>query len=245
FQYDLGPRQAIFIPDQTVAENQPFLFAVPAGAFGDPVYGAQLTYSAVLSNGNPLPAGWLSFNPATATFSGTPVPASNADYALIVRAANPLGTTVLSNVFSVKVTLDPARALQRLYAQWAAAHFPAATIANTGLEATVWGPLANPDGDPSANLLEMLYGTDPLVYGLPPVTVGKLAGPQVTATFPWAQGLPLDFIHVEWSTDLQSWSRANVGYVSFKDNNGQRWITATVYPESAEQKVLLRIAVGL
>jgi hypothetical protein len=43
---------------------------VPAGTFIDPD-GDTLTLSATLVDGSPLPA-WLTFNPATGTFSGTP-----------------------------------------------------------------------------------------------------------------------------------------------------------------------------
>ena len=164
---------------------------------------------------------------------------------MVVLAANPLGTMVSSNVFAVNVVLDPARALQRAYAEWASANFPAAILANPALEATVWGMLANPDGDSAANLHEMLYGTPPRTYGPPPVTIRKHAGPQISATFPWAQGLPLEFIHVEWSTTLQSWQRQGVGYTIETDINGNRWITATIYPDSTVPKALLRIAVGL
>jgi hypothetical protein len=58
------------IPDQLAFVATPFNFVVPANTFTDP-NGDTLTYSATLSGGGALPA-WLSFNPATQTFSGTP-----------------------------------------------------------------------------------------------------------------------------------------------------------------------------
>ncbi|HXT33782.1 MAG TPA: calcium-binding protein, partial [Vicinamibacterales bacterium] len=59
------------IADQSATENAGFSFAVPAGTFADPDAGDVLTLSARLASGEPLPA-WLSFDPATGTFSGTP-----------------------------------------------------------------------------------------------------------------------------------------------------------------------------
>ncbi|MCG8359233.1 MAG: putative Ig domain-containing protein, partial [Kiloniellales bacterium] len=55
--------------DKSATEDSPFSFAVPSDAFEDVDPGDSLTYTAKLSNGNPLPA-WLSFNGTT--FSGTP-----------------------------------------------------------------------------------------------------------------------------------------------------------------------------
>jgi hypothetical protein len=59
------------IPNQTDTVDHLFNFTVPDSTFIDDDGNNALTYSATLSNGNPLPS-WLSFNPATRTFSGTP-----------------------------------------------------------------------------------------------------------------------------------------------------------------------------
>jgi Ca2+-binding RTX toxin-like protein len=63
------------IADQSAAEDTAFSFTVPSGAFADDdaAHGDLLTYNAVLADGSPLPT-WLSFNPTTRTFSGTPGP---------------------------------------------------------------------------------------------------------------------------------------------------------------------------
>ncbi|MBI0544199.1 hypothetical protein F7158_23000, partial [Dickeya dianthicola] len=54
---------------QTAAQSGSFSFTVPSGTFTDPDSGDTLTLSATLADGSALP-GWLSFNPATRTFSG-------------------------------------------------------------------------------------------------------------------------------------------------------------------------------
>jgi hypothetical protein len=242
FQYDLGPRLAMPIADQLAVESQPFTFAIPAMTFGDANYDSNLTISATLPNGSPLPAGWLSFNSGTATFSGTPTPASNAVYQLVVRATNPMGSSVVSNTFKIDVKLDPARTLLRAYDQWKATKFTAAILGNPALETTVWGPLANPDGDGAANLLEMLYGTPPQTFGTSPVTFAK-SGSGISITFPRSPDMPFEFIHVEWSDGLGTWSRANVGYTS-QISQGVEFITATVYPDAPRKALFGRVAVG-
>lgn len=58
------------IPDQNIGDSALFTYLIPANAFID-ANGDVLTYSVTLANGSPLP-GWLTFNPATRTLSGTP-----------------------------------------------------------------------------------------------------------------------------------------------------------------------------
>ena len=59
------------IPDQAATKGMPFSLPLPAESFTDPEPGTLLTYAATSANGGPLPA-WLSFNPGSRTFSGTP-----------------------------------------------------------------------------------------------------------------------------------------------------------------------------
>ncbi|WP_080507775.1 tandem-95 repeat protein [Rhodopseudomonas palustris] len=71
-----APTLQTALADQTSAEDQPFGFTIPANTFADAdgrLDGTSnpLTYEAVLSDNSALPA-WLSFDPATGTFSGTP-----------------------------------------------------------------------------------------------------------------------------------------------------------------------------
>lgn len=68
-----APTAAAPLADQTAREDAPFNFTVPANTFDDQdmVHGDTLTYGATLAHGSILPS-WLSFNPTTRTFSGTP-----------------------------------------------------------------------------------------------------------------------------------------------------------------------------
>jgi len=59
------------IGDQSATEDAAFSFVVPADTFSDADVGDTLSYSATFSDGAALPE-WLSFDPATRTFSGTP-----------------------------------------------------------------------------------------------------------------------------------------------------------------------------
>ncbi len=246
FNFGLGPEFAVPFADQLATENQAFSLQVPGDAFGDPEFGQALTYSALLENGAPLPAGgWLSFHAATRTFSGTPVPGNNADYRLVVRATNQLGATVSSNAFSITVMLDPAGTLQRLYQNWAAGVFPAATLGNPALESAVWGMSANPDGDSARNLLEMIFGTLPESREPSPLVVEKNADATVSVIFPRNPAVPLDFIHVEWSDAMNSWQRSSVGYVVFTGQDGHEYVRATIYPDAPRRAIFIRLAGGL
>jgi len=60
------------IPDQKAVKNSLFNLQIPDSTFIDDNGNNTLTYSATLNSGSPLP-GWLSFEPATRTFSGTPL----------------------------------------------------------------------------------------------------------------------------------------------------------------------------
>ncbi|SUS05998.1 hypothetical protein DF3PB_230001 [uncultured Defluviicoccus sp.] len=66
-----APTLANAIADQWASDGNAFSFTVPANSFADADVGDTLTYTATLANGDPLPA-WLSFNPTTRAFTGTP-----------------------------------------------------------------------------------------------------------------------------------------------------------------------------
>lgn len=85
-----------------ILEEQPWSYQVPPGTFSD-VDGDALTYAATLVDGSTLPA-WLSFNPATRTFTGTPPQDYNGTVSLKVTASD--GTVSVADEFDL--TVSPA-----------------------------------------------------------------------------------------------------------------------------------------
>ncbi|WP_406628073.1 putative Ig domain-containing protein [Pectobacterium carotovorum] len=96
-----APVVAMPIPAQSVAQDGSLSFTVPAGTFTDPD-GDTLTLSATLADGTALPA-WLSFNPATGTFSGTPASGDIGNLTIKVTATDGSSASV-STTFSLTVT---------------------------------------------------------------------------------------------------------------------------------------------
>jgi large repetitive protein len=89
------------IPNQSATEDSAFTYSFPANTFGDGDLSVSFTYTAELADGNALP-GWLSFDSATRTFSGTP---ANGDVGIIsvkVIADDGAGATV-SDTFDIAI----------------------------------------------------------------------------------------------------------------------------------------------
>ncbi len=76
------------IAGQMALEGRSYGFAIPADAFTE----ANLIYSATMADGSPLP-GWLAFDAATGTFSGTPSNWNVGALNLTVVATNANGKT--------------------------------------------------------------------------------------------------------------------------------------------------------
>jgi len=89
------------IANATALEDQAFSFMIPASTFVDADVGDTLVYVAQLANGNPLPS-WLSFNPATGTFSGTPANGDVGNLSVLVTATDISGASA-SDVFELNV----------------------------------------------------------------------------------------------------------------------------------------------
>ncbi|MGX5735461.1 DUF4082 domain-containing protein [Bosea thiooxidans] len=66
-----APVLAAQTSNQTVSVGSAFSLTLPAGTFTDVDSGDSLTYAATTADGSALPA-WLTFNPTTRSFSGTP-----------------------------------------------------------------------------------------------------------------------------------------------------------------------------
>lgn len=117
------------IASQQARQGSAFAYIIPADAFADVDAGDVLAYTATRSNGSPLPQ-WLSFNPLTRAFGGTParddvgdlsirvtatdgaLASASADFALAVSATNaaPTGTataTLLAGTEDVPYRITP------------------------------------------------------------------------------------------------------------------------------------------
>ncbi len=89
------------IPDQNAKQGTAFNFQVPTNTFTDIDAGDVLTYSATLENGNALPS-WLTFNPTTRTFSGTPTNDNVGSLNVKVAATDKAGASV-NDIFVIAV----------------------------------------------------------------------------------------------------------------------------------------------
>ena len=98
-----APSLPSLIADQSSNEDAGFSFTVPATSFTDVDVGDSLTLSATLADGSPLPA-WLSFDPATRTFSGTPLNGDVGSLAIRVTATDTAGATA-SQDFRLRSTI--------------------------------------------------------------------------------------------------------------------------------------------
>lgn len=98
------PTVAVATPNQTWTDGQAIALSLPADTFAGPA-GETLTYVATLANGQALP-GWLIFDPATASFSGTPMAAAQT-LSIAVTATDSSGQSA-SETFSATVIAPPA-----------------------------------------------------------------------------------------------------------------------------------------
>lgn len=244
FQYDQGPRLTRAVPDQVAVLNTPFSFTLDASTFDDPNYAGNLTWGIQREDGNPLPIGaWLSFNPATRSFSGTPVAGNSSPYLLVLHASNPLGTRIISNVFRIGLAVDTSP-LATAYGAWTSGRFTPTQLANPALESSVWGMSADPDGDGHENVLEMLFGTNPGVGTPTPMIFQRIDSTTVSLKFPITSAFPADLAKVEWSDGLGTWSRLGV-VMSKSDLPGDTdQMTATITLPAPRAKVFVRVVVN-
>jgi serralysin len=98
--FSRAPVLAHAVADQTTNQNAPFAFALPQGTFTDDP-GDTLTYAATLASGAALP-GWLHFDAATQTLSGTPLNADVGTLSLKVAATDLSGAST-SDIFALTV----------------------------------------------------------------------------------------------------------------------------------------------
>ena len=98
-----APTVATAIPDQTATTGAAFSYAFPAATFTD-ADSDTLSYAAAKSDDTALPS-WLSFDPATRTFSGTPQTADVGTVSVKVTASD--GSDSVSDTFDIVVSEPP------------------------------------------------------------------------------------------------------------------------------------------
>jgi Ca2+-binding RTX toxin-like protein len=99
-----APTLLVPLVDRSFNEGEAIEFDLPVGAFVDPDAGDVLTYSATLSNGNPLPA-WLGFDPEQLVFTGTTNASLVGTIGIQVFAMDSDSLTV-SDVFDLTVAVQ-------------------------------------------------------------------------------------------------------------------------------------------
>ena len=102
---DNAPVLAVQTSNQNAVVGSAFSLALPANTFTDIDAGDVLTYSATQADGSALPA-WLTFDPATRTFSGTPGSADVGTFS-VKTSATDLGNLTANETFNIDVTTTP------------------------------------------------------------------------------------------------------------------------------------------
>ncbi|MDQ1832614.1 putative Ig domain-containing protein [Massilia scottii] len=96
-----SPVLAKALPDAAASAGTAFALTIPAGSFSDPDQGDALVLTAKLASGAALPS-WLTFDAASATFSGTPGYADSAVLDIAVSATDQ-GAMAASDVLRLAV----------------------------------------------------------------------------------------------------------------------------------------------
>ncbi|NUN65608.1 ExeM/NucH family extracellular endonuclease [Pseudanabaena biceps] len=89
------------IADLNAKQGDAFNFQIPINTFTDIDAGDILSYTATLGNGNALP-NWLSFNPTTRTFSGTPASTDVGTLNVKVTARD-IANATANDIFAISI----------------------------------------------------------------------------------------------------------------------------------------------
>ena len=120
-QVTISPRNVAPVAEpimpQSTSTAETFLFPIPDDTFSDTDPDDELTLSASQANGDALPV-WLSFDPATGVFSGTPDASDTGTITVAVTAMDEAGIAV-TTLFEITVEpmLGPAAPVQEFAAE--------------------------------------------------------------------------------------------------------------------------------
>ncbi len=91
-----APYLKVAVANQECSVGKPFRYTIPEGTFFDDDASTTFSYSATLANGSALPS-WLSFNPATRSFDGTPLEAGSFSVSIVATdQANAFATATFT-----------------------------------------------------------------------------------------------------------------------------------------------------
>lgn len=172
------------IPDQQAVVGTAFSYAFPENTFTN-IDNVSLTYTATLADDSALPA-WLSFNPDTRTFSGTPSETDIGSVSVKLTAADSGG---LSAQDSFSITVGNAPTPYQIWAADLSDPDPAAVLNDAGLN----------------NLLAFALDLDPTADGLNSIHPTGLAGPGVFDLITRERKNSGLLIDLESSTSLLTW----------------------------------------
>ncbi len=212
-RHNKPPYVVVPLPDQFAIVGTPFSLVIPPETFGDADTDESLTLSATLANGNPLP-GWLSLD-STGTLAGTPSAGDLGTLNLLITATDLCGdfasTPLLIGVVNSAPPMLPAPGAPLTYAQWIQRLLANRIRTNATLEASVWGPLADPDGDGFTNLEEYAFATrlfsESATDG-PGLAIGMAPGGRVAVSFRRRTNDASLAFTLQFSADLQNWTDA-------------------------------------
>ena len=153
FKFNNAPVVLAPVPDQPAEWGEPFSYTVPEGVFADPDVGDALAVEPT------LPMAGSGLGVSGLTVSGTPVRLGAVP--VEVRATDDSGASAM-DTFNVVVLVDGVLLAPTPRNQWNVEHFGKDAV-NPTLENTLWGGLANADGDASNNDQEYVFNGDPAV----------------------------------------------------------------------------------
>lgn len=187
-----APVPTLVLPNRTAAVGAVLSYQLPSDVFVDPDNGLPgvpsqtITLTATRGDGSALPS-WLTFNPATRTFTGTPAAANQGPLDVLVRASD--GITTTTTRFGIQVgATNTAPQLGTAIAEVVATEdaelqftIPANafTDANTGDRLRYGATLADGTPLPSWIVLDPVTGT---FTGLPTNAAVGTFSVRVTAT---------------------------------------------------------------
>ena len=182
--------------------------------------------------------------------SGLPHPAKAASLPPHSKAAAPPGRwhralaccVVLAGMALFPVPRAAADPPAGSYADWLQTNFPGA-YPDPLKEATVWGDLADPDGDGCGNLIEFMMARDPQV---PDNHLGarcRIEGDDFVITYrqTTATGHGVALLG-EWSTDIAFWVKPGVRYQVIGDPQPSYRLVEARISRNREARMFFRLA---